>query len=178
MARKRCTADEIISHLRTVEIETAYGRKIACRKLGVAEQTYHRWKKEYGGCAGYVTARRSAFNFGGTSAQRHRACDAPPDPMDADKELGKGVDLAAQLADHILGLNVTAVPMLQAYSQAIKNGEKHIDAVTAATEAKNSAIELAWESMDHDEVLAVTEIEAIEEIEDDEPDDRDLPPLN
>lgn len=99
--------------------------------------------------------------------------DAPPDPMDAYKELDKGVDLAAQLADNMLGLNVTAVPMLKAYSQAIKNGEKHIDAIAAATRAKNSAIELAWESMDHDEVLAVTEMD---EIEDDEPDDRDLPP--
>ena len=40
MARKRYTAEEIISHLRTVEIETAKGLGIAdaCRKLGVTEQ--------------------------------------------------------------------------------------------------------------------------------------------
>ncbi len=51
MARKRYTAEEIISHLRTVEIETAKGLGLvdACRKLGVTEQTYYRWKKEYGG---------------------------------------------------------------------------------------------------------------------------------
>ena len=42
MARKRYTAEEIISQLRTVEIETAKGIGIvdACRKLGITEQTY------------------------------------------------------------------------------------------------------------------------------------------
>ena len=51
MARNRYTAEEIISQLRTVEIETAKGIGIvdACRKLGITEQTYYRWKKEYGG---------------------------------------------------------------------------------------------------------------------------------
>jgi putative transposase len=51
MARKRYTAEEIISQLRTVEIETAKGIGIvdACRKLGITEQPYDRWKKEYGG---------------------------------------------------------------------------------------------------------------------------------
>ena len=51
MAGNRYTADEIISQLRTVEIETAKGIGIvdACRQLGITEQTYDRWKKEYGG---------------------------------------------------------------------------------------------------------------------------------
>jgi transposase-like protein len=51
MARKRYTAEEIICHLRTVEIEAGKGIGIAdaCRKLGITEQTYYRWKKEYGG---------------------------------------------------------------------------------------------------------------------------------
>jgi len=40
MARKRYTAEEIIGHLRTIEIETGKGFGIAevCRKLGVTEQ--------------------------------------------------------------------------------------------------------------------------------------------
>ena len=40
MARKRYTAEEIICHLRTVEIETGKGLGIAdaCRKLGITEQ--------------------------------------------------------------------------------------------------------------------------------------------
>ena len=51
MARKRYTAEEIIGHLRTIEIETGKGLGIVevCRKLGITEQTYYRWKKEYGG---------------------------------------------------------------------------------------------------------------------------------
>lgn len=51
MARKRYTAEEIIGHLRTLEIEMGKGLAVveACRKLGITEQTYYRWKKEYGG---------------------------------------------------------------------------------------------------------------------------------
>jgi transposase-like protein len=51
MARKRFTAEDIIGHLRTIEIETGKGLAVleACRKLGITEQTYYRWKKEYGG---------------------------------------------------------------------------------------------------------------------------------
>ena len=51
MARTRYTAEASISPLRTVEIETAKGIGIvdACRKLGITEQTYSRWKKAYGG---------------------------------------------------------------------------------------------------------------------------------
>ena len=42
--------EEIISKLREAEVELARGRKIpeVC-KIGVTEQTYYRWKKEYGG---------------------------------------------------------------------------------------------------------------------------------
>jgi transposase-like protein len=51
MARKRYTAEEIIGQLRTIEIELGKGLAVveACRKLGITEQTYYRWKKEYGG---------------------------------------------------------------------------------------------------------------------------------
>jgi putative transposase len=51
MARKRYTAEEIIGHLRTIELETGKGLGIAeaCRKLSITEQAYYRWKKEYGG---------------------------------------------------------------------------------------------------------------------------------
>jgi transposase-like protein len=33
------------------EVEQARGQSVvqACRKLGVTEQTYYRWRKEYGG---------------------------------------------------------------------------------------------------------------------------------
>jgi hypothetical protein len=43
MARTRYTAEEIICHLRIVEIEAGKGIGIAdaCRKLGITEQTYY-----------------------------------------------------------------------------------------------------------------------------------------
>jgi transposase-like protein len=51
MGRKRHTAEEIIGKLRTAEIELAKGLGTAevVRKLGITEQTYYRWRKEYGG---------------------------------------------------------------------------------------------------------------------------------
>ena len=51
MPRKRYTPEEVIQHLRTVELDTGKGLALldACRKLGITEQTYYRWKKEYGG---------------------------------------------------------------------------------------------------------------------------------
>ena len=51
MPKKRYTPEEILQHLRTVELEAGKGLAVldACRKLGLTEQTYDRWKKEYGG---------------------------------------------------------------------------------------------------------------------------------
>ena len=51
MPKKRHTAEEIIQHLRTVELDTGKGLAVldSCRKLGITEQTYYRWNKEYGG---------------------------------------------------------------------------------------------------------------------------------
>jgi putative transposase len=51
MAKKRFTAEQIITKLREAEIELSRGKQPAevCRKLGVCEQTYYRWKREYGG---------------------------------------------------------------------------------------------------------------------------------
>ena len=51
MPRKRYTPEEVIQYLRTVEIDTGKGLAVldACRKLGITEHTYDRWKKEYCG---------------------------------------------------------------------------------------------------------------------------------
>ena len=51
MGRKRHTAEEIIGKLRTAEIELAKGLGTVdvVRQLGITEQTYYRWRKEYGG---------------------------------------------------------------------------------------------------------------------------------
>jgi hypothetical protein len=49
MAGKRFTAEQIIIKLREAEVELAKGQPPAevCRKLGVTEQTYYRWRQEY-----------------------------------------------------------------------------------------------------------------------------------
>ena len=51
MARKRYTAEQIIGHLRQAEIRISEGKTVGVvsRELGVSEQTYYRWRKEYGG---------------------------------------------------------------------------------------------------------------------------------
>ena len=51
MARKRFTAEQIISKLREAEVLLAQGEKmgVVCKRLAVTEQAYYRWRKEYGG---------------------------------------------------------------------------------------------------------------------------------
>jgi putative transposase len=49
--KKRHTAEQIVGKLREAEVELAKGRAMVevVRKLGITEQTYYRWRKEYGG---------------------------------------------------------------------------------------------------------------------------------
>jgi len=51
MGRVRFTAEQIIGKLREAEVLLSQGLTIgeAIRRLGVSEQTYYRWRKEYGG---------------------------------------------------------------------------------------------------------------------------------
>ena len=51
MARKRHTPEQIINKLREVEVALARGQTVveAVRQIGVTEQTYYRWRNEYGG---------------------------------------------------------------------------------------------------------------------------------
>ncbi len=51
MARRRHTAEEIIHKLREAEVALSQGKTVtqACKQLEVTEQTYYRWRKEYGG---------------------------------------------------------------------------------------------------------------------------------
>jgi len=51
MVRKGYTAEQIINKLREAEIHIHQGIPIseASRNIGVTEQTYYRWRKEYGG---------------------------------------------------------------------------------------------------------------------------------
>jgi len=51
MSRKRFSTEQIINKLREVELLNNQGTslKVACKKIEVTEQTYYRWRKEYGG---------------------------------------------------------------------------------------------------------------------------------
>ena len=51
MPKKRYNAEEIIHKLREADVLISQGRTVleACKQLGVSEQTYYRWRKEYGG---------------------------------------------------------------------------------------------------------------------------------
>ena len=51
MGRKRPTPEQIITALREAEVGLARGTsvKLISRELGITEQTYYRWRREYGG---------------------------------------------------------------------------------------------------------------------------------
>ncbi len=51
MARRHHRPEEIIAKLREAEVMLAQGARVpeVCKSLGVTEQTYYRWRKEYGG---------------------------------------------------------------------------------------------------------------------------------
>jgi transposase-like protein len=51
MPGKRYGAEQIIPKLREADVDLAKGLTVAqaCKKIGVTEQTYYRWRKDYGG---------------------------------------------------------------------------------------------------------------------------------
>jgi len=51
MGKNHYTVEQIIVKLREVELHCNQGKTIAeaARQIGVTEQTYYRWRKEYGG---------------------------------------------------------------------------------------------------------------------------------
>ena len=81
MAKKRFQAEQIIGKLREAEVEVSKGQTIGQvgKKLGITEQTYYRWRKEYGGVAdrpgqateGVGERERPAEEAGGESGLGH-----------------------------------------------------------------------------------------------------------
>ena len=59
MSQKRYTTEQIVNKLRQADVELAKGQTIAavCKMIGITDQTYFRWRKEYGGLK-VVQARR------------------------------------------------------------------------------------------------------------------------
>jgi len=51
MSRRGYTPEQIIAMLREAEVRLSQGEKTGaiCRSLGISEQSYYRWHKEYGG---------------------------------------------------------------------------------------------------------------------------------
>ena len=51
MSRKRFSVEQIINHLREAEVHLSQGQTVGeiCRRIGVSEQSYYRWRREYGG---------------------------------------------------------------------------------------------------------------------------------
>jgi len=51
MSRKRYTPEQIIGMLREAEVRLSQGETVGaiCRALGISEQSYYRWRREYGG---------------------------------------------------------------------------------------------------------------------------------
>tara|TARA_B100000809_G_C15044208_1_gene496695 strand:- start:936 stop:1265 length:330 start_codon:yes stop_codon:yes gene_type:complete len=53
MAQKRYGVDQIIPMLRRADVDLGKGKKVpeVCKRLGIAQQTYYRWRQKYGGMA-------------------------------------------------------------------------------------------------------------------------------
>ena len=53
MAQKRHGVDQIIPMLRRADVELGKGKKVpeVCKRLGITQQTYYRWRQKYGGMA-------------------------------------------------------------------------------------------------------------------------------
>ena len=51
MAKRGLGAEQVVSKLRQIEVLMAQGKAVAlaCKDAGVSQQSYYRWRKEYGG---------------------------------------------------------------------------------------------------------------------------------
>ena len=51
MPKKRFSAEQIVVLLRQIEVFMSQGKAapVACREAGISQQSYYRWRKEYGG---------------------------------------------------------------------------------------------------------------------------------
>ena len=51
MAKRRYSAEQIVTLLRQIEVAMGQGKSVqmACREAGISEQSFYRWRKEYRG---------------------------------------------------------------------------------------------------------------------------------
>ena len=59
MSMKRYKPEQIVAVLRQIEVEIANGKTTpqACKEAEITQQTYYRWRKEYGGLKLYQAKR-------------------------------------------------------------------------------------------------------------------------
>ena len=81
--RQRHTPEQVISKLREAELKTAKGTAVAqvCKGLAITENTYYRWRREYGGMR--IDQAKRPKQLGGENARLKRLL--------ADAELGKAI---------------------------------------------------------------------------------------
>ena len=80
MARKRHTPEAILGKLRSADVLLDQGESIAevARKLEVSEQTYHRWRNQFGGMNGEEMKRLTDLE-----KENAQACRNPHPPQAA-----------------------------------------------------------------------------------------------
>ena len=63
MPQKRYGGDQIIPMVRRADVELGKGKKVpeVCKLLGIAGQTYYRWRQKYGGMAPEMTKELKAL---------------------------------------------------------------------------------------------------------------------
>ena len=63
MSQKRYGVDQIVPMLRRADVELGKGKKVpeVCKLLGIAGQTYYRWRQKYGGMAPEMTKELKAL---------------------------------------------------------------------------------------------------------------------
>ena len=48
---RKVSPEQVVVALRQIEVQTGQGKSlaVACKEAGISEQSYYRWRKEYGG---------------------------------------------------------------------------------------------------------------------------------
>jgi transposase-like protein len=90
MKRRRHTPEQVIRKLREAERMLGEGRTIpeAAKELGISEQTYHRWRNQYGGMKANDAKRLKELER--ENAQLKRIVADQALNIDALKEIAKG----------------------------------------------------------------------------------------
>ena len=81
--RKRHTPEQIVAKLRRAEADLGNGQSIAqvCQKLAISENTFHRWRTQYGGMQADEAKRLKGLEQENARLQRLAAELALDKPM-------------------------------------------------------------------------------------------------